>query len=222
MSNFSRFNTKLPENPRFCKRVIVNLRTTVSDIGTAHVEGISMLTRLETMEQELIQHIRTSGVSQSREFGLIDEVMNIRTERRKVFSAMNKMVREMQQLCDDSKRGIAMKDEEISSLVAKQRSLQDINDQLLQDMADREVYCRDRYKEDMEAEMKKMNAVHDKHIQTININHLEKIRLLESKIEEVQQMRATVDQQSARKMAVGLLESAKEEMMRKYNHKIAE
>ena len=198
------------------------MRTAVSDIGTTHVEGISMLTRLETMEQELIQHIRTSGVSQSREFGLIDEVMNIRTERRKVFSAMNKMVREMQQLCDDSKRGMAMKDEEISSLVAKQRSLQDINDQLLQDMADREVHCRDRYKEDVEAEMKKMNAVHDKHIQVLNINHLEKIRLLESKIEEVQQMRVAVDQQSARKVAVGLLESAKEEMMRKYNQKIAE
>ena len=83
-------------------------------------------------------------------------------------------------------------------------------------------HCRDRYKEDMGAEMKMMNAVHDKHIQTININHLEKIRLLESKIEEVQQMRVAVDQQSARKVAVGLLESAKEEMMRKYNQKIAE
>ena len=43
----------------------------------AHVEGMSMLTTLETMEQELIQHIRTSGVSQSRELSLIDEVMNI-------------------------------------------------------------------------------------------------------------------------------------------------
>ena len=181
-----------------------------------------MLTRLETMEQELIQHIRTSGVSQSRELSLIDEVMNIRTERRKLFSVMNKMVHELQQVCDDSKRGIVMKDDEISSLIAKHRSLQDINDQLLQDMADREVHYRDKYKEDVEVEMKKMSAVHDKHIQALNINHLEKIRLLESKIEEVQQMRVAVDQQSARKVAVGLLESAKEEMMRKYNKKIAE
>ena len=44
----------------------------------AHVEGMSILTRLETIEQELIQHIRTSGVSQNRELSLIDEVMNIR------------------------------------------------------------------------------------------------------------------------------------------------
>ena len=36
-----------------------------------------MLITLETMEQELIQNIRTSGVSQSRELSLIDEVMNI-------------------------------------------------------------------------------------------------------------------------------------------------
>ena len=92
------------------------------------MSGMSMLTRLETMEQELIQHIRTSGVSQSRELSLIDEVMNIRTERRKLFSVMNKMVHELQQVCDDSKRGMVMKDDEISSLIAKHRSLQDIND----------------------------------------------------------------------------------------------
>ena len=39
-----------------------------------------MLITLETIEQELMQHIRTSGVSQSRELSLIDEVMNIRDE----------------------------------------------------------------------------------------------------------------------------------------------
>jgi len=48
----------------------------------------------------------------------------------------------------------------------------------------------------------------------LNINHLEKIRLLESKIEEVQQ--------SVREMAVGLLYPGKEEMMIfTYNQKIA-
>jgi len=174
------------------------------------------------MEQELIQHIRTSGMIQSRELSLIDEVMNIRTERRKVFSAMNKMVCELQQVCDDSKKGMAMKDEEILSLVAKHRSLQDINGQLLQDMADKEVQYRDTHREDVEVEMKKMSAVHDKHVQALNSKHLDKIRLLESKIEEVQQVRAAVDQQSARRVAVGLLESAKEEMMRKHNQKIVE
>ena len=49
---------------------------------------------------------------------------------------------------------------------------------------------------------------------------------MESKIEEVHQMRATVDQQSVRKVAVGLLESAKEEeeaiRMCKYDQKIGE
>ena len=42
----------------------------------------------------------------------------------------------------------------------------------------------------MEVEM--MSAVHDSHIQTLDINHLEKIRLLESKIEEVHQVRVAV------------------------------
>jgi len=55
-----------------------------------------------------------------------------------------------------------------------------INYQLLQDM---DVYYIDRY----------YDVVDYKHNnQVLNINHLEKIRLLESKIEEVQQVRVAV------------------------------
>jgi len=54
-----------------------------------------------------------------------------------------------------------------------------INHHLLWDM---DIYYLDKYKDDL----KKHNN------QVLNINHLEKIRLLESKIEEVQQMRLAV------------------------------
>ena len=62
----------------------------------AHVEGMSILTRLETMEQELIQHIRTSGLSQYRELSLIDEVMNIRL-RAEISCLSDRMVCEEKQ-----------------------------------------------------------------------------------------------------------------------------
>jgi len=52
--------------------------------------------------------------------------------------------------------------------------------------------------------------MYDKHVQALNSKHLDKIRLLESMIEEVQQVRAAMDHQSARRVAV---ESAKEEIM---------
>ena len=60
-----------------------------------------------------------------------------------------------------------------------------INNQLLWDI---DIYYLDRYKDD--EDYKHNNQVH-------NINHLEKIRLMESMIEEVQQ--------NARELADGLL-----------------
>jgi hypothetical protein len=65
-------------------------------------------------------------------------------------------------------------------MVSQRRLMYGINYQLLQDM---DVYYIDRY----------YDVVDYKHNnQVLNINHLEKIRLLESKIEEVQQVRVAV------------------------------
>ena len=43
---------------------------------------------LEGMEQAVIQHIRTAGiVNKSKETSLVDKVLDLRRERRRVFSA---------------------------------------------------------------------------------------------------------------------------------------
>jgi hypothetical protein len=77
--------------------------------------------------------------------------------------------------------GLTMKDDdEIMSMVSQRRLMYGINYQLLQDM---DVYYLDRYKDDVD---------YKHNNQVLNINHLEKIRLLESKIEEVQQVRVAV------------------------------
>jgi hypothetical protein len=74
-----------------------------------------------------------------------------------------------------------MKDDyEIMSMVSQHRSMYGINYQLLWDM---DVYYIDRYKDDVDCK-------HNN--QVLNINHLEKIRLFESKIEEVKQVRVAV------------------------------
>jgi hypothetical protein len=47
-----------------------------------------VLTKIENLEQNIIQHIRTSGVHKPRETALIDEVMELRRLRRKFTSAV--------------------------------------------------------------------------------------------------------------------------------------
>ena len=46
-------------------------------------------THIEALEQELLNHIRTSGLRKPRETSLIDEVMVIRRERRRLFAALS-------------------------------------------------------------------------------------------------------------------------------------
>ena len=73
-----------------------------------------------------------------------------------------------------------MKDDEIISMVSRHKTMYGINHQLLWD---KYVYYLDRYKDDVD---------YKHNNQVLNINHLEKIRLLESKIEGVQQDRVAV------------------------------
>ena len=52
---------------------------------------------LEALEQQLIQHLRTSGVRQQREVELINEVMAIRRERRKSFAAVRTLAKQLEE-----------------------------------------------------------------------------------------------------------------------------
>lgn len=46
------------------------------------------LDRLESQEQNIIQHVRTAGLRKPRETALIDELLEMRRERRQIFSAL--------------------------------------------------------------------------------------------------------------------------------------
>ena len=54
---------------------------------------------LETAELTLVQHLKTAGLRKQRELALIDEVMNIRTERKKIFTALNKVLSRQKAEC---------------------------------------------------------------------------------------------------------------------------
>ena len=65
--------------------------------------------------------------------------------------------------------GLTMKNDEIMSMVSQRRSMYGINYQLMQGM---DVYYLDRYKDDVD---------YKHNNQVLNINHLEKFRLLYSR-----------------------------------------
>jgi hypothetical protein len=68
---------------------------------------------IESREQELIQHIRTSGLRKPRETFLVDEVMSIRTERRKLFTTLSKHIDDLTMESEDMKVEISSFDRKI-------------------------------------------------------------------------------------------------------------
>jgi hypothetical protein len=56
--------------------------------------------QIENMEQAVIQHIRTSGIRKPRETSLIDELMDMRRERRKLFAALSERGRSLSTQCE--------------------------------------------------------------------------------------------------------------------------
>ena len=52
-----------------------------------------VMDKLEDREQDLIQHVRTAGLQKRREISLVDEILELRKERRQQFSALQSQVK---------------------------------------------------------------------------------------------------------------------------------
>ena len=59
---------------------------------------------IETREHDLIQHIRTAGLQKRREIALVDEVLELRKEKRQVFSNLASKVESLTKLLSESEK----------------------------------------------------------------------------------------------------------------------
>ena len=56
-----------------------------SDLAITSTEALA---NIESGEQDVINHLRTAGLRRDSEIKLVDNILNIRKERRQIFSAM--------------------------------------------------------------------------------------------------------------------------------------
>jgi hypothetical protein len=137
------------------------------------------LDTLEASEQTLIEHLRTAGLKKTRECQLIDEVLNMRKNRRQVFSMLTKDVsntRELQEgqqarakeLTQDLQQNIKELQEEIEK---KDYALRNIQKELKKKLQD----VHEKYRRVMKDEVNSVKAGYEKTLST-----------LEGKIEQVQ------------------------------------
>ena len=64
---------------------------------------IDRMEDIESKEELLLQHIRSSGLKKQRETSLIDEVLDLRKCRRQVFTALTEKLKDLQSKIDSNK-----------------------------------------------------------------------------------------------------------------------
>ena len=177
------------------------------------------LVKIENLEQGIIQHVKTSGIRKPRELQLIDEIMDLRRERRKLFSTLVQQLRVSEGLnAELGSQLTAVKEKyttETSSLQSQLSAL------LAQKQGEQE-----RYEEKLRRELE-IQEEKSKFMEKINIDKVKKrceehINVLEAKLNEVISMKVKSDQKEARTIATELLSKAKAELEKRASDKIAE
>lgn len=177
------------------------------------------LARIENFEQGIIQHVKTSGIRKPRELQLIDEIMDLRRERRKSFSGLVQQLRYNENLNSELSAELAATKEKCATETSSLQS------QLSTLLAQKQGEM-DRYEEKLRRELE-IQEEKSKFMEKINIDKVKKrcgehIALLEAKVDEVIAAKAKSDQKEARTMATELLTKAKAELEKRASDKIAE
>ena len=178
-----------------------------------------IVNKIEGLEQNVIQHIRTSGIRKPRETQLIDEMMDLRRERRKLLSSLvqqlksidgiNQQLTEELRLCKDKLAAESGHlQSQLSSLVSQKQSEYERFDEKL--------------RRELEIQEEKMKFMEKINIDKLKKKYAERMLLLEAKVDEVSQMKAVGDQKEAKTIAMELVSKAKLEMERKCMEKISE
>eukprot|EP01039_Chlorochromonas_danica_P008883 gene8883-9798_t len=133
---------------------------------------------LEEREQILIQHLRTAGLRQAKEASLVEEVFDLRKERRRYFSQLQEEMRRLDQV---------NKDLNLELDQVKQHLMADLT--ALQKKHEREVTIRDEQlrlleqsmKAEKEAQVENVKLTEKKSYDRLKASYESKLSLLEEK-----------------------------------------
>lgn len=175
--------------------------------------------KIENLEQNIIQHIRTSGVRKPRETALIDEVMELRRERRKFsttiyghLKALDKQNSALQQEMDALRHRLQTSTAGEEQLQRKQAEMRETERQQFEE----------RLKNELATQEEKLEFMEKINIAKVRNKYEERMKELELKMKDVFQERAKTELKDARTIAMELVEKAKVELERRCNEKIAE
>ena len=189
------------------------------DVETISQSAAESIDGIEKKEQEVINHLRTAGLRQSSETSLVDDILKIRKERRKVFSAMQtklmKIVTKVEEMEREERSVRTERREEREEHSAEIQQLKNVSKEQLGDQA---LHLKRKF----EAKLRELNSKYESYLETKEKEHakaLEEARKFSAK-REMDELSRRNDNENLRLIkslhdAVAEISTLKEAMKRK-------
>ena len=180
-------------------------------------DNSDLCSSLEDREHQLIQHLRTSGIRKPREIELINEVIQLRQERRKSFSALDSIAQR------HSKENISLKqrlassvDDKVSEAVIQEESAKRILRKKDDDIKMIIKHYELKLMNEKELNLTKMKSQAD------NLNQINECRLraVDKKIAELMTEKSNHDYKIAETMAFDITAKAVAELNDQHDAKL--
>ena len=190
-----------------------------NDNETSNLEYNESVLRIENIEQSIIQHIRTSGIRKPRETALIDELLDLRKERRIFSSSIHNQLKSL-----ESQNKLLFDElNELKKNTSNELKTAQDNEKLLQiQLQTEKLHFEERLKKELHDQEEKLKFLESMNMNKLKKKYEERVKMMDDKVSEVFKEKAKSDMKEARSLATDLAEKAKVQIERRYNEKIAE
>jgi hypothetical protein len=174
---------------------------------------------IETKEQNLIQHLRTAGLRQNKETALVDEVLELRRERRRLLSSLQERNGQLEKAMLELERQNNTLQQQI------QVDLDDIRQQHHTQLVQRDEQWHNLeclLREEAEHKTKTIIANEKLRYDAIKRSYEQKLVLLESKLREITHEKESKELQQAKSIASTIVSKVTAEIESKYQRKLSE
>lgn len=179
----------------------------------------NLMEKIEDLEQLLLQHMRTAGIRSSKENSLIEEMLDLRKERRKLFSQLaekNERLTEENEFIKEQHRQANQKQEQLINLLKNQHDIE---------IAKREEEFHQRessFKHEIALLQENHKLLEEKSYETFKQTYESKLGKLEQKLKQVLKEKEANDLSKAKQLAEKFIEKALVEMEESHKKKISE
>ena len=178
-----------------------------------------VVAKIENIEQSIIQHIRIAGIRKPRETSLVDEMMDLRRERRKFSASVHAQLRSL----DNQNKALSEEILTLKDKVAQEsQSLNDLERRSMDTRESERVHFEERLKKELDTQEEKMKFMEKINIAKVRNKYEERMKQIEMKMNEVFHEKAKAELKDARSIALKLVEKAKIEIEKRCNEKIDE